>query len=193
MASADRVTGIQGGANVNFSQAQILTGLAGVGGVGGNLTLRGGLGDTNHRGGYLYLYGGYGQGTGNGGYTIITGGNSGSVGGAGGGIALQAGAAAGSTPGYGGTVQLRSGLGHTGCGPVDIRGAGDSTFSNGGKINIYSGNGVTAGDLTLGVGTGYTTPGNLFIKNIPVAASNAGLPSGSVWINSTTRVLSVTP
>ncbi len=167
MATADRVTGLQGGANANFSQEQLLGSpnvAPGSASSPPQIYARAGQGDGSHSGGTWSIYGGLGGATGGGG-----------------GIAL--------TSGYGGAT---SGNG----GPINLTG-GSATLGNGGAIRLAagygSGSGKNGGNILLvpGYGGATATAGNLILYNVPVAATDAGLPSGAVWINSGTRVLAV--
>lgn len=115
MAAADRVTGLQGGANANFSQAQILSGRDSTvpDTVGATVTLRGGLGNGSGNGGAALVVGGYGGLTGRGGNVDIVSGSGGANGGNGGLLELYAGYAyAGGF--HGGNIYLRPGKGLNG-------------------------------------------------------------------------------
>ncbi len=167
MAAADRVTGLQGGANVNFSQLQLLStpdATPGSGQHGGDMYVRLGQGDGAQLGGTLNIYGGNGGATGAGGRIVLTGGYGGSTSGNGAQVSLTGGNA---TVGNGGVIRLAGGYG--------------------------SGSGKKGGDVLLicGYGGASAVSGNLLLYNVPVAATDTGLPSNSVWINSTTRVLAV--
>lgn len=181
MASADRVTGLQGGANVNFSQTQILTGITGT--TGGTINLHGGDA-TNGTGGKLYAYAGAGGGaTGTGGAWNGGGGNA--AGNASGGEALfQGGTGAGT--GAGGNVTVSGGnadnAGSGNGGYVIITGGAPGTNNVAGGIFISGGPsnsaGGTAGYVSIqpGQATGGASSGNLFLNSIPTtdpAVTNA--------------------
>jgi hypothetical protein len=163
MAAADRVTGLQGGANVNFSQAQILTGAAGVGADGANITVQGGLGPTDHNGGTASLYGGYSTGSGNGGGLNLISGAAGGTG-AGGNVTL---AANYSNSGAGGGVNILSGSGSP---------PGDMTIKSRGNLNCGSiGNAVFyAADLRI------QASGTTYMYTLPTSDPSK---SQAVWDN----------
>jgi hypothetical protein len=182
MGSGDRVTGLQGGANVNFSQAQLLTGAVGAnialtGGAGnslvngGNVTVQGGPGSTGSGAGNIYLLGGTQNGPNAPGYVHIA----------------AADAMAGATSG--GILYLRTGAGYGGHGGelrINTGNGGGSANDSGGSFNIYLGNGAGDGNggdmkITLGALAGTGRQGQFIIANLPTSA--AGLPSGSVWNN----------
>lgn len=175
MGPDDVVTGLQGGANVNFSQAQILTGQDGVGDYQGEtLVIQAGRGGTS--GGFgarVSLRGGYYGSSGGGGATFVYGGKNP------GGIGASALHLYGASPnGGGGNAQLYGGganyyAGANG-GYVRILGGTASPIYGGtsGAVQFYGGEGsgpdVTAGDAVIGPGytQGGATPGNLCIVNV---------------------------
>ncbi len=220
MASADRVTGLQGGANVNFSQAQLLSTPDGAAGAaGGIMNIRMGSGDAAGSGGGLYQYAGNGGATGDGGYIglyagsggvtsggggrfLIHAGNAVASGSNGGRLELQAGAGAGI--GAGGPVNITGGFAPSGHGgDININGGFTSfsggTGNHGGDVKIYGGyaynSGNTGGDVFIGVQPSAisSTVGNVFLKNIPNQVDATGVPSGAIWRNSATGTLNQAP
>lgn len=169
MAPTALLTGLDaGGANANYTQAQILSGASapvssGLSGYG--IFAAGGAGDGVGSGGNWRVYGGQAGITGNGGIGVIGGGAGGATSGYGGSGALQGGASYGSS--YAGKAGMYGGIAH---------GTG-----NGGNVELAPG------------GSSGGSPGYLKFINVTVAASAAGLASGQVWINSSTRIVSVAP
>jgi hypothetical protein len=135
MGSADRVTGLQGGANANFSQAQLLSGAnaavsSGLGGA--TVQANAGAGDGVGAGGFFVIYGGAGGATGNGGGTYFGGGPGGATSGNGGGTSIAGGA---SPNGNGGYVQIEGGSAPNGTGGV-LKLYGGGSNSTGGAVII---------------------------------------------------------
>lgn len=175
MGSGDRVTGLQGGANVNFSQSQLLAGLDTTGHTtAGTLYLRGGVTNygghkkggriylygqngTTYKGGNTYLYAGQGYETGNGGDVIISSGDGGTGGGNAGRVYL-----------YGAYAQQGTG------GNIEIKGG--------------HGQGLTRGNVVITLAA-QGHQGNLLLVGLPTSSS--GLTSGMIWANS--NVLTIVP
>ncbi len=135
MGSTDTVTGLQGGANVNFAQEQIFRGADAAPGSGGN-------------GGYRHLYGGTSDGVGQGGFVYLVGGTAGD-GGSGGTVFNKGGGAYGASGGNGGSANLYGG-----------QGKGSGMF--GGDVTIQAGagtGGATAGNvIILGIPVAASAP-----------------------------------
>lgn len=194
MSSSDRLDGLQGGANVKFSQAQILTGVEGTyaNPYGGNFVARGGDAYGAYNGGYVYLYGGAGyqgggiqmysgNGTHGGGELFLRSGDAGS--GNGGTTTLQGGRSTGHN---GGHVDLTGGRGFLLGGHVSILAGEGRTFAGGVSMNSGTATGGSGGNggnisINLGNGDGAGIQGFLYFGNLPT--SSAGLGTGGIWNN----------
>ncbi len=175
MAAADTVTGLQGGLNVNFSQAQILRTP-----LNTSTPLYVGTGNTtggNTGVGNIHFDGGDNFGNGNPGNIGISAGGSSAVAGYsvnGGHVIIEGGDQYYSPTGNGGYVTIRAGTGYLG---------------NGGNIGLYSGltrhSGKSSGNVYIGTSLapiGGGSPGHLIFKNI-IPTSDPSV-SGAIWATS---------
>ena len=196
MAAADRVTGLRGGANANFSQAQLIAGAnapASSAAVGTPLYMYAGAGDGASAGGAAYVKAGQGGLTGNGGASRLYGGSGGTTSGNGGladhrGGQAYVGTGGGAVSGGGGSNNGDGGYFQALGGDAGVSGDGGYVFIRGGS---GTGAGKHGGNITLAPGSGVSSAavGHLIINNLPVSA--AGLPSGAIWLN--TNVLTRVP
>ena len=137
-----------------------------LGGSGGDIKIRGGLGPVDGAGGYLDIQGGDTQGNGTGGYVDIRGGESGNA--AGGAVNLYGGYG----PAVGGIVSITGGQSGTGAGgDVGITGGvGGNGLPTYGNVNIASGASTWRFDNTGNL----TIPGNILGNgNILIAPDSA--------------------
>jgi hypothetical protein len=182
MAAADRVTGLQGGANVNFSQAQILAGVDGVSGGGGTT---------------IFLHGGRGDGVGTGADAGCNGGDNGADATSQAGGAFLNGGSGNGSGANGGRVGCYAGNSTSGNGGSAYFYSGNSSSGNGGNTYVMGGNGTGAtfqgGNVIIkpGIGNSGAINGWFYVKNIPSQATSAGVPAGAIWVNSATNVLTV--
>jgi hypothetical protein len=159
MAAADRVTGIQGGANVNFSQAQLLAGANAIA--------------SNTVGTYLYIRGGNGNGTGQGGAVYIYSGDGG-VTGASGELTLQGGKS-GATSGAVAPLRIIGGL-------------GNSAGTIGGRVDISTGvggAGAACGDLLITLKPG-AIAGHMTIDSLPTSDPSS---PGTLYVDPVTHIV----
>ena len=177
MGPSDRVTGLQGGANVNFSQAQILSGQNGSTGddAGYSLNLTAGNGAGRGAGGHIYLTAGNqgvaGGGGVGGGNVNILGGNS--YNSPGGNISLLPGYLASAGHGYPGQFNL-NGAGASSGGDMQMLG-GDGpggSAGNGGGIYFQGGESGWSG------GQG----GTVTIRGGRVRSASSGASAGAIEI-----------
>ncbi len=186
MASGDTVTGLQGGANVNFSQAQLGAGqlpvytattgtavaiTAGAGNPGANLIWQAGhaTAASNGIGGTLYINAGNGDGSGAGGYTFFYGGKGG-VTGDGGGMTVSSGYG-GTTSGNAGNLQLLGGHAYTG--------NGGNVYVRGG---VCKGMGKTGGSVEISAGSGSVGATDGFIKLIGLPTADPS-SANATWVD----------
>ena len=200
MGSSDIVTGLQGGANANFSQAQILTGLNAPSVysayTGAAITVRGGNGAGGGQGGAALFYSGTGGLTGSGGILKFYAGNGGVTSGAGGNVRFKGGSGYGASGGkmfiYGGD-SLGGNAGYVGLtGGTSTNGAYQG---NGGNVTLYGGaTSATSpvyrgGNVVLkgGGASGGATAGQVIILNLPVTDPAI---SQAVWVSNNVLVRS---
>lgn len=183
MGADDFLTGLQDGANANFSQTQILSGrngglygssislIAGYGTVGaGSVHLNAGGASTGEEGASATFFGGYT--------------------GLGAGISLLAGNSSVPSGSDGGEILIRAGTSGAGADAGDLRLIGGDTgvtAATQSKLTLF---GIPADDgsgnqdggsikIELGFGVGTGVQGYIMITHIPT--SSAGLPSGALW------------
>lgn len=190
MGGSDIVSGLQDGANVNFTQSQLLTGQDGAA-----IGLYGGTGITGgsyHSGGSARVAGGSGYGTGFGGKVYITGGQGGTTSGNGGDVILGGGTGYG--VGRGGRFILTAGSGGaSGTGGYLLFQAGmGNDNDNGGYIQFVTANATATNDhggdfrLDPGLGNGAGRMGLVKILRMPDADPGV---AGALYVDPITHIV----
>ena len=174
MAPTDTVTGLQGGANVNWTQAKLLHGsdaAASSGNAGTDIKMYGGKGDGAGLGGGSYLYGGVGyHGNAYGASVLAAGGQTMK----GGGVYLLAGGYK-AGPTQGAIIKLYGAIGNSGGNLQVVGGPGTGVGNSGGSVSI-----------SAGIGANGALSGHIILPFLPT--SNPSVP-GALYVDPATHIV----
>ncbi|MBU6278544.1 MAG: hypothetical protein KGN78_04810 [Actinomycetales bacterium] len=182
--------------SIGMRAGKALTGQFGTNVIGGDITLKGGIGATNYSGGgggAAYLLGGDGGGgSWPGGAALVQGGIGASTDGVGGAAEVVGGTGQGT--GDGGVARLKGGFAGPSAaagGNAYVEGGSGGAGRNGGDVYILGGanqlTNATGGDVTIRGGDG-TTDGTVFIGDTVTAAVKLATTSIKTHINGPTRL-----